>query len=286
MPYLLKENLEVFHSNDIGLLTLQTPQKFPYHLIILCTKGNLQANVGLHSFELSEQSLTIVPPQTLYKFTGRGVHVSFLAVKEDFLQRAFMRNEGLGELLFISPDYPPTFPLERNHFEDTLYKFQKIKEELDRESPFYLDIIRLYIVQILYEYNRACEYCLLHSNKMINRQYQVMHEYKKLVELHFKDVKNLKDYSEMMNLSPKYLSECVKSQTGKSAHKIIQERVVMEAEWLLKNKSLSIKDIAYQLGFRAPESFTRYFSKNTGIPPTLFSKNRKIDRSKGHPAMD
>lgn len=249
MPYLLKENLEVFHSNDIGLLTLQTPQKFPYHLIILCTKGNLQANVGLHSFELSEQSLTIVPPQTLYKFTGRGVHVSFLAVKEDFLQRAFMRNEGLGELLFISPDYPPTFPYLTLLLSFGTYIKYLQNDSVLRERPFYLDIIRLYIVQILYEYNRACEYCLLHSNKMINRQYQVMHEYKKLVELHFKDVKNLKDYSEMMNLSPKYLSECVKSQTGKSAHKIIQERVVMEAEWLLKNKSLSIKDIAYQLGF-------------------------------------
>lgn len=77
-------------------------------------------------------------------------------------------------------------------------------------------------------------------------------------------------FAEKLNISPNYLSDLLKNATGKNAQTHIQEAVIERAKELLSTTSLSIKEIAYDLGFEYPQSFSTMFRKNTQQTPAQF----------------
>jgi len=73
-----------------------------------------------------------------------------------------------------------------------------------------------------------------------------------------------------LNLSPKYLSDLLKQETGKTALELIHLYVISEAKNMLVGGDLSISEIAYRLGFENPPYFSRLFKKEVGISPREF----------------
>lgn len=70
-----------------------------------------------------------------------------------------------------------------------------------------------------------------------------------------------------LNLSPKYLSDLLKQETGKTALELIHLYVISEAKNLLVEGENSISEIAYRLGFENPPYFSRLFKKEVGMSP-------------------
>lgn len=251
--------------------------KLNFHLVILCPQGNCDIEVGHHSFSIQPYTVSIVPPHTVFSIRhfSADFDACLLLFQADFVKKGFVKSKIMEELLFINPDYPPIFVLKKENFRDTLYKFRKIKEEIENQSPFCLEVSRLYVLQILYDYNRVCELCLLNSDKSINRQYQVMYEFRKLVDKNFHRLKTVKEYADLMCLSPKYVSECVKNQTGVSALTLIQNRIILEAELLLRYSAISIKCVSDRLGFASASAFSRFFRGLKGISPVQYQNKQE-----------
>jgi len=243
-----------------------------FQTVFLCAAGSCITTVGHHRFLTSSHSLSVIPAHTTFSISdiSKDFKAFLLLFKPDFLKKGFVKSEIMYELLYISPEYAPIFDLNTTDFSDTLYKITKIKEENDQQSPFCTEVSRLYILQILYDYNRVCELCLINSDKLINRQYQVLYQFRKLTDEHFSTLKTVKEYAGLMNLSAKYMSECVKNHTGTAALSLIQNRIILEAEQLLNYSTLSIKSISYQLGFSSAASFSRFFKGLKGVSPVEF----------------
>lgn len=268
-------NCSVFHVNEC--LKSIDAVKLNFHLVILCGKGKCDISVGHHDFVIQSSTISIVPPHTVFsvKHFSKDFDAYFLLFKSDFMKKGFVKSGIMEELLFINPDYPPIFDLEEKGFADTLYKFKKIKEETENQSPFCIEVSRLYVLQILYDYNRICEICLLNSDKLINRQYQIMYEFRKLVDKNFHKFKTVKEYADIMFLSSKYISECVKNQAGVSALTLIQNRIILEAEFLLKYSQLTIKSISDKLGFISTSAFSRFFKGIKGVSPDNYRNKQE-----------
>ena len=77
-------------------------------------------------------------------------------------------------------------------------------------------------------------------------------------------------FGEQLNLSPNYLSDLLKRETGKGIKEYTDEYVIAKAKILLLNSSISVSELAYELGFDYPQSFTRLFRKKTGHSPKDF----------------
>ncbi|MGD8781363.1 MAG: helix-turn-helix transcriptional regulator [Ignavibacteria bacterium] len=73
-----------------------------------------------------------------------------------------------------------------------------------------------------------------------------------------------------VNLSPKYLSDLLKQETGKTALELIHLSVISKAKNMIVSGDKSISEIAYELGFENPPYFSRLFKKEVGISPTEF----------------
>lgn len=75
-----------------------------------------------------------------------------------------------------------------------------------------------------------------------------------------------------LHLSPRYLSDLLKQETGKTAMDLIQLFLISEAKNLLNGGNYTVAEIAYSLGFENPPYFSRLFKKETGISPKQFKK--------------
>jgi len=79
-----------------------------------------------------------------------------------------------------------------------------------------------------------------------------------------------------LNLSPKYLSDLLKQETGKTGLELIHLYMISEAKNMLVEGEQSISEIAYQLGFENPPYFSRLFKKEVGVSPKEY-KNQLLN---------
>ena len=97
-----------------------------------------------------------------------------------------------------------------------------------------------------------------------------------LIELHFNTMKTVSEYAELIDLSPKHLSETVKEKLGESALYFIHKRVVKEAKYLLVYTNKTIYSIAIALNFQDASQFTRFFKQKVGLSPKKYRIDNKI----------
>ena len=74
-------------------------------------------------------------------------------------------------------------------------------------------------------------------------------------------------------MSPNYLSDLLRKETGLSAQGHIHQTLVDKAKHALASSQESIGEIAFGLGFEQPQSFTRLFKKHTGVTPKTYRSN-------------
>lgn len=73
--------------------------------------------------------------------------------------------------------------------------------------------------------------------------------------------------AEALHLSPKYFGDLIKKETGRSAQEYIQSKIMEVAKERIFNRDLSLSEIAYSLGFKYPQHFTRLFKQKVGLTP-------------------
>ncbi len=79
--------------------------------------------------------------------------------------------------------------------------------------------------------------------------------------------------SENLNISPSYLSEMLRSLTGQNTQQHIHNKLIEKAKEKLSSTSLSLSEIAYELGFEHSQSFSNLFKKKTNFSPMEFRQS-------------
>ena len=108
------------------------------------------------------------------------------------------------------------------------------------------------------------------SNDLLIKLEDLLSNYfnsKKVQELGLPTVQYI---SQQLNISPNYLSDMLRSLTGQSTQQHIQDKLIERAKEILTTTSLSVSEIAYQLGFEYPQSFSKLFKNKTNASPLEF----------------
>lgn len=79
----------------------------------------------------------------------------------------------------------------------------------------------------------------------------------------------IQDFAEMLHIHPTHLSNTIKQVTGKSPCNLFEERLCEVAKMLLRDKSLSIADVAQTMTYD-PSNFTKFFKRYAGMTPRQF----------------
>ena len=75
-----------------------------------------------------------------------------------------------------------------------------------------------------------------------------------------------------LNLSANYFGDLIKKETGKSAQDYIQSKVIDVAKERVFDIDKSISQVAYELGFKYPQHFTRLFKQKVGVTPNEYKR--------------
>ena len=76
--------------------------------------------------------------------------------------------------------------------------------------------------------------------------------------------------ADALHLSANYFGDLIKKETGKTAKEYIQTKIINVAKNRMYNPDSNINEIAYELGFKYPQHFTRMFKSETGYTPSEF----------------
>lgn len=131
------------------------------------------------------------------------------------------------------------------------------------------------------------ELLLNHSNRFYNRQFltrrqqhhDLIDRMSARLSLYFDSGNSLNnglpsphDLAAQLEVSQRYLSDMLKSLTGKTTQQHIHLFLIEKAKVLLSNPMLTTAEVAYQLGFEHPQSFNKLFKQKTSLSPVAFRK--------------
>jgi AraC family transcriptional activator of pobA len=148
-----------------------------------------------------------------------------------------------------------------------------IIEELSNLESSREEMIRIYVKQMIIRATRLWKQQQLGElNTAPSADLEFFRNFSRLVEIHFREKHSVTDYADLLAIAPKTLSKKFNRLQLSQPNDIIKDRILLEAKRLLAYASLSIKEIAYDLGYDDPAYFNRLFSNKTGQTPAVFRK--------------
>jgi AraC family transcriptional regulator, transcriptional activator of pobA len=108
------------------------------------------------------------------------------------------------------------------------------------------------------------------NHKILDRLEEILTEYFNSDTLVKKGLPTVHYIAETLNVSPNYLSGLLKTLTGQSTQQHIHDKLIEKAKEQLSTTDQSVSEIAYELGFEHPQSFSKLFKTKTNLSPLEF----------------
>jgi AraC-like DNA-binding protein len=108
------------------------------------------------------------------------------------------------------------------------------------------------------------------NNAVVAQVEKILSEYFKGNDIKEQGLPTVKHLAEQVHLSPSYLSDLLKKETGKNTQDHIHYYLIEEAKAILLNTNKSVGEVAYALGFEYPQYFNKLFKQKTGHTPMEF----------------
>lgn len=111
------------------------------------------------------------------------------------------------------------------------------------------------------------------NHAILNRLEDLLAEYFNGDDLPSKGLPTVQYIAETLHVSPNYLSGLLKVLTGQSTQQHIHTKLIEKAKEKLSTTNLSVSEIAYELGFEHPQSFSKLFKTKTNLSPLEFRQS-------------
>lgn len=161
-------------------------------------------------------------------------------------------------------------PKEDTDIFETLWKMFCI--EMESNDNLQIDMLQMMLKRYLILCTRIYKMQALNLEK--KSDYDLIREFNFLVEQHFKTKHTIAEYAELLNKSPKTLSNLFSKAGTKTPLQYIQERKMLEAKRLLHYSDMQIQEVAYEIGYEEVQTFSRFFKKREGISPSAFREKK------------
>jgi len=266
--------INVLDYNNLSLLKPGSYNFGFYSIFLKDTKcGDLRYGKELYDYQ--EESLVFAAPGqvlTIEKYLPN-VHPKgkVLIVHPDFLKGTILSNI-LNEYSFFSYASNEALHMSRKEKKLIINMFETIEDELQQNLDKHSKTLVVSHLQVLLNYaTRFYDRQFItreHVNKGILERFEsIINNYFNSEKLQTIGIPSVAYCAEQLHLSPNYFGDLIKKETSISAQEYIQDKVIDLAKEKIFDVNKSISIIAYELGFKYPQHFTRLFKKKVGISP-------------------
>lgn len=281
LPKPLHPLVSLVDNTQIAIDKDQLPASFLLNFYKISYKKGLRGKIkyGQNYYDFDEGGMVFTSPNQL------------LATAED-------DTEYKGYTLLIHPDFIRNCPLARNiknygffsyavhealHLSEKeksviLGIFKNIEDELQSTiDDFSQDVIVSQIELILNYSNRFYKRQFITrkavNNDLLAKSEELLADYFNNETALMKGLPTVQYIAEQLNVSPRYLSDMLRSLTGQNGQQHIHNKLIEKAKEVLSISNLSVAEIAYQLGFEHPQSFNKLFKRKTNLSPLEFRQS-------------
>jgi AraC family transcriptional regulator, transcriptional activator of pobA len=247
-------------------LVLNEPRRIRKYVLIWCASGEATIAVDDSVFELKANSvITITSGQIHYLRQNIDAKGFLLEFTYDF----FCKNDADIELVFHNSLFchfamNELVLLGKN--ENVAAELKQIEEELEQQPYQYLISTHSRIELILVEINRE----KLKQGGEIYKPDALFLKFLEAVFANFDKKMSVREIASLLHTTESKLNELSKLHTGRTAQSVIYGLVASEAKRRLRYENLSVKEVAFQLGFDDPFYFSNFFKKQTGLSPKSY----------------
>ncbi|MGN1236004.1 MAG: helix-turn-helix domain-containing protein [Bacteroidaceae bacterium] len=254
-----------------------------YALVTLVERGTMDLIInGIFPCYIQEKGIVYHLPQQI--FVIRNISPDFLG-KHIVLSSDFTAHLGLD----IAVDLPwhlqqhPFLPLNEQAVEAVENLYNMCAGVLQQiTNPYQFQILQ----HIMQAYFLSFNYYFHSQHPAIDhttRAQKLTQQFFALLRSHALKEHGVQFYADKLHITSKYLTSSVKQATGRSAKQYIDHYLLARAQYLLTSlnnngkssavgSQLNIAEVAYELGFADPTTFSRYFYMHMGIRPKEWRK--------------
>ena len=254
-----------------------------YYSFLLIQKGKGRYTIDNRSFELRPGSFYFTNPGHLKSFSFEELMGGYLLT----FSEQFVKQHYTGDFYTLFPflihESMPVMRLDAAIVDELSVIFEQMLREYHSNAMFKKAVLTKQLAILLY---KTKELLLTHKaiSGVQNRGASIAGEFKKLLNDNFKElatgnagkVRSVKEFAEILNVHPNYLSNVIKDETGKPASEWIRERTLAEAQSLLNNTVLSVSEITFRLGFADTAHFAKFFKKRARVSPSAYRQAARL----------
>lgn len=233
---------------------------------------------GRSSYDYEDGTLLFIGPGQIFGMEERNKMVQpsgwALSFHPDFLKGTHLGRH-INEYGFFSYEANEALHLSEAERQFVVECFKNIQQELGHAIDKYSRTLIISNIELF------LNYCIrFYDRQFITREYinnDLLARFESLLNAYLLSDEPrqiglpLVGYcAEKLNLSPKYFGDLIKKATGKSAQEYIKLKIISVAKQKLLEPGKSISEVAYELGFKYPAHFTRFFKRQVGSSPNIY----------------
>ena len=253
------------------------PHVLNYYKISYKPKFSGKLRYGQSHYDFDEGGLLFASPGQIIGKNENGAAVCseyVLLIHPDFLL-SYAIAKKIRQYGFFSYSANEALHLSEDEKETIISIFKMIDAELNsRIDEFSQDVIISHIELLLNYANRFYKRQFLTrkvvNNDLLQRVEDLLNDYFKNDSPLSKGLPSVQYLADQLNLSTSYLSDMLRSLIGQNAQQLIQAKLFEKAKELLSTTNLSASEIAFQLGFEHPQSFSKFFKIKAKVSPLQF----------------
>lgn len=273
------ENKNNFYVNDLAqhLKTnhelISHAHKHDFYLTVFFTKGKGIHVIDFQNYEVKAGSVFFLKPGQSHYWELSKDADGYIFFHADLNQHQ-LSTVPIENFPFYSTNFhPPFLELEFSKINKFENEFRNLLKEFRQNAPFKERKLTNLADCLYIEFSRL--YAQISPKELTSKSNAYLKQllnFEKLIDLHYKTEKFPAKYADWMHITTKHLNRIAQETLRKTSSEMISERVILEAKRLIANNSMSLSDIALELGYEEYSYFSRFFKKNTGETLINFRK--------------
>lgn len=264
------------------------PFRHSFYCITMFLQGDITLNTGFWKTRLKNPAIYFKTPCQVVSWQKpeRWLKEYFLVFTEKFLADHKLLADIVFDLPFFQLEKAVPFEVDQEEADliTGIYKQIFAEYRSDNKDRFalissYVHTLLLHIRRLYYKYTVTDETLTSHIRE---REHLLVENFRSLIRKKIADgeISNRQltvgSLAKLLTTHPNHLNAVVKRQTQKTAIAFLHEQIMLEAQTLLSQTELTMKEITFRLGFTDPSHFNNFFKKNTGETPSTYRKMRKL----------
>lgn len=281
-----KEYKPLLPCNEVVVFGIKASKYMEYRVapmlcnafcIMLVTSGRAKLSINYREEELCKNSMAFLTPNMVISLgqADKGFEMNGVCFRPAYFDNLSAYAPVYNQMIaFLNENAMPMQGLSEDEME-CLQTILKLYSGINTEQLHYNGLLLHLSNLLLLRFAEILRSGCMSDTSKVSHPVEIYREFRKLLICNYLKEHYIQFYSSRMNVSSAYLSRIVRKISGRTVNEHISHMLMTEARRLLDCTDITVKQIAYRLGFSDQAAFGKFFKNQFGMSPTIYRNSEK-----------